>query len=80
MPLLVHVAIDLASTDECTAVALRCLVHVAPVHSITGSPVTVKTLTETTETLDLGKIIVEMKISVSTLNRYTIYKIIWSRL
>ncbi|MHB8062095.1 MAG: hypothetical protein ACYDG2_05580 [Ruminiclostridium sp.] len=69
MPLLAHVAIDLASTDEwqqkavadaCTAVALGWLVHIAPVPSITGSDVVVKTLTETTETLGLGKVVVEL--------------------
>jgi carbon-monoxide dehydrogenase catalytic subunit len=49
-----------AVADACTAVALGWLVHVAPVPSITGSPVTVKTLTETTETLGLGKVVVEM--------------------
>lgn len=49
-----------AVADACTAVALGWLVHVAPVPSITGSDVVVKTLTETTETLGLGKVIVEM--------------------
>jgi anaerobic carbon-monoxide dehydrogenase catalytic subunit len=49
-----------AVADACTAVALGWLVHVAPVPSITGSPVVVKTLTETTETLGLGKVVVEM--------------------
>lgn len=49
-----------AVADACTAVALGWLVHVAPVPSITGSDVVIKTLTETTETLGLGKIIVEM--------------------
>ncbi len=36
------------------------LVHVAPIPSITGSDVVVKTLTETTETLGLGKVVVEL--------------------
>ncbi|MBS4008678.1 MAG: anaerobic carbon-monoxide dehydrogenase catalytic subunit [Clostridium sp.] len=49
-----------AVADACTAVALGWLVHVAPVPSITGSDVVVKTLTETTETLGLGKVLVEM--------------------
>ena len=49
-----------AVADACTAVALGWLVHVAPVPSITGSDVVVKTLTETTETLGLGKVMVEM--------------------
>ncbi|MCX8128766.1 MAG: anaerobic carbon-monoxide dehydrogenase catalytic subunit [Clostridia bacterium] len=49
-----------AVADACTAVALGWLVHVAPVPSITGSDVVVKTLTETTETLGLGKVVVEM--------------------
>jgi len=49
-----------AVADACTAVALGWLVHVAPVPSITGSSVVVKTLTETTETLGLGKVVVEM--------------------
>lgn len=49
-----------AVADACTAVALGWLVHVAPVPSITGSNVVVKTLTETTETLGLGKVVVEM--------------------
>jgi anaerobic carbon-monoxide dehydrogenase catalytic subunit len=49
-----------AVADACTAVALGWLVHVAPVPSITGSHVVVKTLTETTETLGLGKVVVEM--------------------
>lgn len=49
-----------AVADACTAVALGWLVHVAPVPSITGSEVVVKTLTETTETLGLGKVVVEM--------------------
>lgn len=49
-----------AVADACTAVALGWLVHVAPVPSITGSDVVVKTLTETTEKLGLGKVVVEM--------------------
>lgn len=49
-----------AVADACTAVALGWLVHVAPVPSITGSDVVVKTLTETTETLGLGKVLVEL--------------------
>jgi carbon-monoxide dehydrogenase catalytic subunit len=49
-----------AVADACTAVALGWLVHVAPVPSITGSALVVKTLTETTETLGLGKVVVEM--------------------
>lgn len=49
-----------AVADACTAVALGWLVHVAPVPSITGSEVVVKTLTETTETLGLGKVMVEL--------------------
>ncbi len=49
-----------AVADACTAVALGWLVHIAPVPSITGSSVVVKTLTETTETLGLGKVVVEM--------------------
>jgi anaerobic carbon-monoxide dehydrogenase catalytic subunit len=49
-----------AVADACTAVALGWLVHVAPVPSITGSHIVVKTLTETTETLGLGKVVVEM--------------------
>ncbi|MCX7921485.1 MAG: anaerobic carbon-monoxide dehydrogenase catalytic subunit [Clostridia bacterium] len=49
-----------AVADACTAVALGWLVHVAPVPSITGSAVVVKTLTETTETLGLGKVVVEL--------------------
>lgn len=49
-----------AVADACTAVALGWLVHVAPVPSITGSDLVVKTLTETTETLGLGKVVVEM--------------------
>jgi len=49
-----------AVADACTAVALGWLVHVAPVPSITGSDVVVKTLTETAETLGLGKVLVEM--------------------
>lgn len=49
-----------AVSDACTAVALGWLVHVAPVPSITGSDVVVKTLTETTETLGLGKVMVEL--------------------
>lgn len=49
-----------AVADACTAVALGWLVHVAPVPSITGSSVVVDTLTRTTETLGLGKVVVEM--------------------
>ncbi|NLI61578.1 MAG: anaerobic carbon-monoxide dehydrogenase catalytic subunit [Clostridiales bacterium] len=49
-----------AVADACTAVALGWLVHIAPVPSITGSDLVVKTLTETTETLGLGKVVVEM--------------------
>ena len=49
-----------AVADACTAVALGWLVHIAPVPSITGSDVVVKTLTETTETLGLGKVVVEL--------------------
>ncbi|HCC08202.1 MAG TPA: carbon-monoxide dehydrogenase catalytic subunit [Clostridiales bacterium] len=49
-----------AVADACTAVALGWLVHIAPVPSITGSDVVVKTLTETTESLGLGKVVVEM--------------------
>lgn len=48
-----------AVADACTAIALGWLVHVAPVPSVTGSDVVVKTLTETTETLGLGKLTVE---------------------
>jgi carbon-monoxide dehydrogenase catalytic subunit len=47
-----------AVADACTAIALGWLVHVAPVPSVTGSDVVVKTLTETTETLGLGKLMV----------------------
>ena len=49
-----------AVADACTAVALGWLVHIAPVPSITGSDLVVKTLTETTESLGLGKVVVEM--------------------
>lgn len=49
-----------AVADACTAIALGWLVHVAPVPSVTGSDVVVKTLTETTETLGLGKLTVEL--------------------
>ncbi|RYD05434.1 hypothetical protein N752_08805 [Desulforamulus aquiferis] len=49
-----------AVADACTAVAMGWLVHVAPVPSVTGSEVVVKTLTETTETLGLGKVMVEL--------------------
>ncbi|EGO62640.1 anaerobic carbon-monoxide dehydrogenase catalytic subunit [Acetonema longum] len=49
-----------AVADACTAIALGWLVHVAPVPSVTGSEVVVKTLTETTETLGLGKLMVEL--------------------
>ncbi|KAB3530274.1 anaerobic carbon-monoxide dehydrogenase catalytic subunit [Alkaliphilus serpentinus] len=49
-----------AVADACTAVALGWLVHVAPVPSITGSDVVVKTLTETTDSLGLGKVMVEL--------------------
>jgi carbon-monoxide dehydrogenase catalytic subunit len=49
-----------AVADACTAIALGWLVHVAPVPSVTGSDVVVKTLTETTETLGLGKLMVEL--------------------
>jgi carbon-monoxide dehydrogenase catalytic subunit len=49
-----------AVADACTAVALGWLVHIAPVPSITGSDVVVKTLTETTESLGLGKVVVEL--------------------
>lgn len=48
-----------AVADACTAIALGWLVHVAPVPSVTGSDVVVKTLTETTEALGLGKLMVE---------------------
>ncbi|MDU2065514.1 MAG: anaerobic carbon-monoxide dehydrogenase catalytic subunit [Sporomusaceae bacterium] len=48
-----------AVADACTAIALGWLVHVAPVPSVTGSDVVVKTLTETTETLGLGKLMIE---------------------
>ncbi len=48
-----------AVADACTAIALGWLVHVAPVPSVTGSDVVVKVLTETTETLGLGKLTVE---------------------
>ncbi len=48
-----------AVADACTAIALGWLVHVAPVPSVTGSEVVVQTLTETTETLGLGKLTVE---------------------
>ncbi|CQR73558.1 Carbon monoxide dehydrogenase 2 [Sporomusa ovata DSM 2662] len=48
-----------AVADACTAIALGWLVHVAPVPSVTGSDLVVKTLTETTETLGLGKLTVE---------------------
>ncbi|WP_371367231.1 Carbon monoxide dehydrogenase 1 [Sporomusa rhizae] len=48
-----------AVADACTAIALGWLVHVAPVPSVTGSDVVVKTLTETTESLGLGKLTVE---------------------
>lgn len=48
-----------AVADACTAIALGWLVHVAPVPSVTGSELVVKTLTETTETLGLGKLTVE---------------------
>ncbi|WP_350344814.1 anaerobic carbon-monoxide dehydrogenase catalytic subunit [Proteinivorax tanatarense] len=49
-----------AVADACTAVALGWLVHVAPVPSVTGSEVVVETLTKTTETLGLGKLMVEL--------------------
>ena len=49
-----------AVSDACTALALGWLVHIAPVPSITGSDLVVKTLTETTETLGLGKVVVEL--------------------
>lgn len=49
-----------AVADACTAVALGWLVHVAPVPSVTGSDVVVTTLSETTETLGLGKVMVEL--------------------
>jgi carbon-monoxide dehydrogenase catalytic subunit len=49
-----------AVADACTAIALGWLVHVAPVPSVTGSDVVVKTLTETTATLGLGKLMVEL--------------------
>lgn len=49
-----------AVADACTAIGLGWLVHVAPVPSVTGSDVVVKTLTETTETLGLGKLMVEL--------------------
>lgn len=49
-----------AVADACTAVAMGWLVHVAPVPSVTGSEVVVKTLTETTETLGLGKVMIEL--------------------
>ena len=49
-----------AVADACTAIAMGWLVHVAPVPSVTGSDVVVKTLTETTETLGLGKLMVEL--------------------
>lgn len=49
-----------AVADACTAIALGWLVHVAPVPSVTGSELVVKTLTETTETLGLGKLMVEL--------------------
>ncbi len=49
-----------AVADACTAIALGWLVHVAPVPSVTGSDLVVKTLTETTETLGLGKLMVEL--------------------
>ncbi|WP_459167976.1 anaerobic carbon-monoxide dehydrogenase catalytic subunit [Natronospora cellulosivora (SeqCode)] len=49
-----------AVADACTAVALGWLVHIAPVPSITGSSLVVETLTKTTETLGLGKVVVEM--------------------
>lgn len=48
-----------AVADACTAIALGWMVHVAPVPSVTGSDLVVKTLTETTETLGLGKLTVE---------------------
>lgn len=48
-----------AVADACTAIAMGWLVHVAPVPSVTGSDVVIKTLTETTETLGLGKLTVE---------------------
>lgn len=48
-----------AVADACTALALGWLVHVAPVPSVTGSALVVKTLTETTESLGLGKLTVE---------------------
>lgn len=48
-----------AVADACTAIALGWLVHVAPVPSVTGSDLVVKTLTETTEALGLGKLTVE---------------------
>ncbi len=49
-----------AVSDACTAVALGWMVHIAPVPSITGSEVVVKTLTETADTLGLGKVMVEL--------------------
>ncbi|KAB2952741.1 anaerobic carbon-monoxide dehydrogenase catalytic subunit [Heliorestis acidaminivorans] len=49
-----------AVADACTAIALGWMVHVAPVPSITGSDVVVKTLTETTAELGLGKVVVEL--------------------
>ncbi|MBC7766271.1 MAG: anaerobic carbon-monoxide dehydrogenase catalytic subunit [Hyphomonadaceae bacterium] len=58
-----------AVADACTAVALGWLVHIAPVPSITGSDLVVKTLTETTETLGLGKVVVELD-AVKTIQIY----------
>lgn len=50
-----------AVADACTAIALGWLVHVAPVPSVTGSDVVVKTLTETTETLGLCNLMIPVK-------------------
>lgn len=49
-----------AVADACTAIAFGWLVHVAPVPSVTGSDLVVKTLTQTTEELGLGKLMVEL--------------------
>lgn len=49
-----------AVSDACSALALGWLVHLASVPSIAGSEEVVKTLTETTENLGLGKVTLEM--------------------
>lgn len=49
-----------AVADACSALAMGWLVHIAPVPSVTGSDVVIQTLTETTEELGLGKVMLEL--------------------